>query len=101
MPFHQTAQWLTYSLVEPLVWSGFEIVDLNGLTALMIYGLSAVPVSLILSHTLVWVQSSSPTGSMDRYQVAYKISTIFVRLRPGSNLSNIEGHVNKSSGVTL
>ena len=34
MPFHQTAQWLTYSLVEPLVWSGFEIVDLNGLTAL-------------------------------------------------------------------
>jgi len=34
MPFHQTAQWLTYSLIEPLVWSGFDVVDLDGLTAL-------------------------------------------------------------------
>ena len=34
VPFHQTAQWLTYSLIEPLVWSGFEVLDLDGLTGL-------------------------------------------------------------------
>jgi hypothetical protein len=34
MPFHQTAQWLTYSLIEPLVWAGFDVFDLDGLTAL-------------------------------------------------------------------
>ena len=34
VPFHQTVQWLTYSLIEPLVWAGFEVTDLDGLTAL-------------------------------------------------------------------
>ncbi len=34
IPFHQTAQWLTYSLIEPLVWAGFDVFDLDGLTAL-------------------------------------------------------------------
>jgi hypothetical protein len=34
MPFHQTAQWLTYSLIEPLVWAGLDVTDLDGLTAL-------------------------------------------------------------------
>ncbi|MDR3493309.1 MAG: DUF1688 family protein [Ancalomicrobiaceae bacterium] len=33
VPFHQTAQWLAYSLIEPLVWAGFDLVDLDGLTA--------------------------------------------------------------------
>ncbi len=34
MPFHRPAQWLAQSLIEPLVWAGFEIVDLDGLTGL-------------------------------------------------------------------
>jgi hypothetical protein len=34
MPFHQTAQWLTYSLIEPLVWAGLDVHSLDGLTAL-------------------------------------------------------------------
>jgi hypothetical protein len=34
MPFHQTAQWLTHSLIEPFVWAGLDVTDLDGLTGL-------------------------------------------------------------------
>jgi hypothetical protein len=34
MPLHDWAQWLSYSLIEPLLWTGVEVVDLDGLTGL-------------------------------------------------------------------
>ena len=34
MPLHRPAQWLTYSLIEPLLWTGVEVIDLDGLTGL-------------------------------------------------------------------
>jgi hypothetical protein len=34
MPFHQTAQWLANSLIEPFVWAGLDVTELDGLTAL-------------------------------------------------------------------
>jgi len=37
VPFHKLSQWLTYSLLEPLQWAGFEITDLNQLTGLPEY----------------------------------------------------------------
>lgn len=37
MPFHKLSQWLTYSLIEPLIWTGVEVVDLDGLTGLPEY----------------------------------------------------------------
>ena len=37
MPFHKLSQWLTYSLLEPLLWTGLEIVDMDGLTGLPEY----------------------------------------------------------------
>ncbi|TBW39236.1 DUF1688 family protein [Siculibacillus lacustris] len=37
VPLHQMSQWLTYSLIEPLVWAGLDVVDLDGLTALPDY----------------------------------------------------------------
>lgn len=37
VPLHKLAQWLVYSLIEPLVWSGFQVTDLDGLTALSDY----------------------------------------------------------------
>ena len=37
MPFHKLSQWLTYSLIEPLMWAGLEVVDLDGLTGLPEY----------------------------------------------------------------
>ena len=37
VPLHRLAQWLVYSLIEPLVWSGFHVTDLDGLTALADY----------------------------------------------------------------
>ena len=27
VPFHKLSQWLTYSLIEPLIWTGVEVVD--------------------------------------------------------------------------
>ena len=37
MPLHRPAQWLAYSLLEPLTWAGLEITDLDGLTGLSDY----------------------------------------------------------------
>ncbi|MBX2868885.1 MAG: URC4/urg3 family protein [Acidiferrobacterales bacterium] len=37
VPFHKLSQWLTYSLLEPLQWSGIEITDLDQLTGLPEY----------------------------------------------------------------
>jgi hypothetical protein len=37
MPLHKPAQWLAYSLLEPLTWAGLEIVDLDDLTGLSDY----------------------------------------------------------------
>ena len=37
VPFHKLSQWLTYSLIEPLQWAGFEVVNLDGLTGLPEY----------------------------------------------------------------
>ncbi len=34
VPFHHMGQWIAYSLIEPLIWAGFEITDLDGLTGL-------------------------------------------------------------------
>ncbi|WP_328349835.1 URC4/urg3 family protein [Mycobacterium sp. NBC_00419] len=37
MPFHKLSQWLTYSLLEPLRWSGVTVTDLDDLTGLPEY----------------------------------------------------------------
>jgi hypothetical protein len=37
VPFHKLSQWLSYSLVEPLEWSGIRVVDLDDLTGLAEY----------------------------------------------------------------
>lgn len=37
VPFHKLSQWLTYSLVEPLQWAGFEVTNMDGLTGLPEY----------------------------------------------------------------
>lgn len=37
IPFHKLSQWLTYSLLEPFVWQGYELIRLNELTGLAEY----------------------------------------------------------------
>ena len=37
VPFHKLSQWLCYSLIEPLQWANFEVVNQNGLTGLPEY----------------------------------------------------------------
>lgn len=37
VPFHKLSQWLSYSLVEPLQWSGLDIIGMDGLTGLPEY----------------------------------------------------------------
>jgi Protein of unknown function (DUF1688) len=37
MPFHKLSQWLTYSLLEPLMWSGVQVSGLDALTGLPEY----------------------------------------------------------------
>src|SRR5436190_1687959 len=37
VPIHKLSQWLAYSLIEPLQWSGIEVADIDGLTGLAEY----------------------------------------------------------------
>jgi hypothetical protein len=37
MPLHKLSQWLAYSLIEPLQWSGTSVSDIDGLTGLSEY----------------------------------------------------------------
>ena len=37
MPFHKLSQWLTYSLLEPFMWSGVPVIGLHELTGLPEY----------------------------------------------------------------
>jgi hypothetical protein len=37
VPFHKLSQWLCYSLLEPLIWAGFELTDPETFTALPEY----------------------------------------------------------------
>jgi hypothetical protein len=37
VPFHKLSQWLSYSLIEPMQWTGLEITDIDGLTGLPEY----------------------------------------------------------------
>jgi Protein of unknown function (DUF1688) len=37
VPFHKLSQWLSYSLIEPLEWAGYKVVDVDGLTGLPEY----------------------------------------------------------------
>jgi hypothetical protein len=37
VPIHKLSQWLAYSLIEPLQWSGINVTDVDGLTGLAEY----------------------------------------------------------------
>jgi Protein of unknown function (DUF1688) len=37
VPIHKLSQWLAYSLIEPLQWSGITVTDIDGLTGLAEY----------------------------------------------------------------
>lgn len=37
VPLHKLSQWLSYSLIEPLQWTGVEVTDIDGLTGLAEY----------------------------------------------------------------
>jgi hypothetical protein len=37
IPFHKLSQWLSYSLIEPLEWAGYAVVEIDGLTGLPEY----------------------------------------------------------------
>jgi hypothetical protein len=37
VPIHKLSQWLAYSLIEPLQWSGIQVTDIDGLTGLAEY----------------------------------------------------------------
>ncbi|MEO0541149.1 MAG: DUF1688 family protein, partial [Cyanobacteria bacterium P01_A01_bin.105] len=67
VPFHKLSQWLTYSLVEPLIDAGLSVTHLNALTGLAEYrngGLLVDMGLLVPKHEAVTAQAHQPGSSV-------------------------------------
>ncbi|MEL6384321.1 MAG: URC4/urg3 family protein [Cyanobacteria bacterium J06626_18] len=67
VPFHKLSQWLTYSLVEPLVKAGVSVVNLNALTGLAEYrngGLCVDLGLLVPKHSAVTTEAHLPSSAV-------------------------------------
>lgn len=67
VPFHKLSQWLTYSLLEPLEWAGFEVTDLDALTGLAEYrngGLFVDGGVLVPKHDAVLAEAHAPSSEI-------------------------------------
>lgn len=67
VPFHKLSQWLTYSLLEPLMELGLTITDLDALTGLAEYrngGLFVDLGVLVPRHSGVTAEAHSPSSAV-------------------------------------
>ena len=67
VPFHKLSQWLTYSLVEPLIDAGLTVANLNALTGLAEYrngGLCVDLGLLVPKHDAVTSQAHLPGSAV-------------------------------------
>jgi hypothetical protein len=65
--FHKLSQWLTYSLIEPLLWAGHEVTDIGGLTGLPEYrngGLLLDFGVLTLKNDTDWTLKHDPASAL-------------------------------------
>lgn len=67
VPLHRLAQWLVYSLIEPLVWSGFQVTELDGLTALADYRTGGLMVDMGV------LRIRSHAATMEIYPVEHEL----------------------------
>ncbi len=65
--FHKLSQWLTYSLIEPLLWAGIEVTEIDGLTGLPEYrngGLLLDFGALTLKDEADWARKHDPSSPL-------------------------------------
>lgn len=67
IPFHKLSQWLTYSLVEPLEWTGIKVTHLDELTGLPEYRNGGLLIDLGLirgKNKKIFLQPQSPDAEV-------------------------------------
>ena len=76
VPLHKLSQWLSYSLIEPLQWSGIEVTDIDGLTGLAEYrngGLFVDAGVLVPTDPAAWTAEHQVS---DPFIVAWRAMTV-------------------------
>ena len=76
VPLHKLSQWLSYSLIEPLEWSGIEVTDIDGLTGLAEYrngGLFVDTGVLVPTDPAAWTAEHQVS---DHFIVAWRAMTV-------------------------
>ena len=76
VPFHKLSQWMTYSLLEPLQWSGVEVTGLDALTGLPEYRNGG----LLLDHGVIVPRARGDLGRTwkpsDEFVVEWRALTV-------------------------
>ena len=76
VPLHKLSQWLAYSLIEPLEWSGIEVTDIDGLTGLAEYRNGGLFVDTGVLVPTDAASSSAVHQVSDPFIVAWRAMTV-------------------------
>jgi len=86
VPFHKLSQWLTYSLIEPLAWSGLKITGVDELTGLAEYRNGGLLIDMgVLMPRLPQALEITYTPESE-FVVEWRALTIAVLDRIGENI---------------
>lgn len=76
VPIHKLSQWLSYSLVEPLLTAGVDVVDLDGLTGLAEYRNGGLFLDLGVLTLKDPADAETPWPVSDPLVVAWRAMTV-------------------------
>ena len=94
VPIHKLSQWLSYSLIEPLQWSGITVTDIDGLTGLAEYRNGGLFVDADVLRLRNPEEAIHPNAVDSELVVEWRALTVAL-------LDEIAALIRKRSGLTI
>lgn len=76
IPFHKLTQWLSYSLLEPLEWTGRTVIEINSLTGLPEYRNGGLFIDMGVLMTLSPIETIGPQPPQSELIVEWRALTV-------------------------
>jgi Protein of unknown function (DUF1688) len=94
VPFHKLSQWMTYSLLEPLEWTGIKITNVEDMTGLPEYRNGGLLIDMGVLETVNPEALEKEYSPGDEFVVEWRALTVAI-------LDEIGNEVRKSLGKTM